>query len=237
MSLLILVRHGQASFGGPAYDQLSALGEEQARALGHAWAAQELRFDRVYVGPLRRHQQTHDAAAAAYREHEFHWPDPVLLPQLDEHHGMAVLEQRLPMLIEHDPTVRQIVERHQEGDKEASRAYLKLFQQTTQQWSRGEWETPDLEPWSVFRERVAQSMDQIVNENGGGKTVAAFTSGGVVAAAVGLALNLDDEQIMALSWVVRNGSSTEFLFSTGRWSLHTFNATPPFARADLLTYV
>ncbi len=237
MSLLILVRHGQASFGGPAYDQLSALGEGQALALGHAWAAQELRFDRVYVGPLRRHRQTHDAAAAAYREHGLHWPDPVLLPQLDEHHGMAVLEQRLPLLIVHDPTVRDLVARHQAGDKEASRTYLKLFQQTTQQWARGELDVADLEPWMGFRERVAAAIEQIVGENGGGKTVAAFTSGGVVAAAVGLALNLNDEQIMALSWVVRNVSSTEFLFSTGRWSLHTFNATPPFTRVDLLTYV
>jgi len=237
MSLLILVRHGQASFVGPTYDQLSPLGEEQARALGHAWAAQDLRFNRVYVGPLRRHQQTHDAAAAAYREHGLQWPDPVPMPQLDEHHGMAVLEYRLPRLIEHDPAVREMVEQHQAGDKEASRSYLRLFQQTTQQWARGELEIPDLEPWSVFRERVAQSMREIMRENGGGQTVAAFTSGGVVGAAVGLALNLYDEQVMALSWVVRNGSSTEFLFSMGRWSLHTFNATPLFARADLLTYV
>ena len=160
-----------------------------------------------------------------------------MLPELAEHHGMAVLEQRLPMLIEHDPAVREIMERHQVGDKEVRRAYLKLFQQTTQQWARGELEVPDLEPWPVFRKRVAQSIDQIVRENGGGKTVAAFTSGGVVAAAVGLALNLHDEQIMALSWVVRNASSNEFLFSTERWSLHTFNTMPPFDRADLLTYV
>ncbi len=82
-----MVRYGQASFGGPAYDQLLAPGEAQARALGHAWAAQAVRFDRVYAGPLRRHQQTHDAAAAAYREHGLDWPDPVLLPQLNEHHG------------------------------------------------------------------------------------------------------------------------------------------------------
>lgn len=236
MSLLIFVRHGQASFGGPAYDQLSALGQEQARALGHRCAAQELRLDRVYVGPLRRHRQTHDAAAAAYREHGLSWPDPVLLPQLDEHHGMAVLEQRLPMLIEHDSSVRNMVERHQAGDQESSRAYLKLFQQTTQQWARGELAVADLEPWSAFRERVVVATQQIMAENGGGKTVAAFTSGGVVAAAVGLALNLHDEQIMALSWVVRNASSTEFLFSAGRWSLHTFNATP-FDNANLLTYV
>ncbi len=232
-----MVRHGQASFGGPAYDQLSALGEEQARALGDAWAAQAVRVDRVYIGPLRRHRQTHDAAAAAYRAQGLEWPDPVLLPQLNEHHGMAVLEQRLPMLIEHDPAVRQLVERHQAGDEAASQSYLRLFQQTTQQWARGELQVPDPEPWSAFRERVMAAIEQIRRENAGGKTVAAFTSGGVVAAAVGLAFKLDDEQVMALSWVVRNGSSTEFLFSTGRWSLHTFNATTPFARADLLTYV
>jgi broad specificity phosphatase PhoE len=76
-----------------------------------------------------------------------------------------------------------------------------------------------------------------MDENNGGKTVAAFTSGGVIAAALGLALNLDDEQIIALSWIVRNASCTELLFSRDRWSLHTFNATPHFARGELLTYV
>jgi broad specificity phosphatase PhoE len=237
MSLLILVRHGQASFGGDVYDHLSPLGAEQTRALGDAWAEMDLRFDHVYVGPLRRHRQTHDAAAEAYQSHGLCWPEPLVLAQLDEHQGMAVLEQRLPLLIDQDRTVRGLVERHRRGEKDAGRAYLKLFQQVTRQWVHGELDIPNLEPWPLFRQRVTDGLQQIMREHGGGKTVVAFTSGGVIAAAMGVALGLDDAQIVELSWIVRNSSCTEFLFSQDRWSLHVFNATPHLARADMLTYV
>ena len=58
----------------------------------------------------------------------------------------------------------------------------------------------------------------------GGRTVVAFTSAGPVAAAVGKALDLDDETVLRLSWTVLNGSVSEFLFSGDRFSLHSFNS-------------
>src|SRR4028118_1328530 len=96
MSTLILVRHGQASFGANDYDQLSALGMEQALALCRGLARRGLRFDRVYVGPLRRHEQTHGAVAEAYQALGLAWPEPSRVPELDEHHGMLVMERVLP---------------------------------------------------------------------------------------------------------------------------------------------
>ncbi|MCP4247678.1 MAG: histidine phosphatase family protein, partial [bacterium] len=65
----------------------------------------------------------------------------------------------------------------------------------------------------------------------------AFTSGGATAAAVGLALGLDDEKVLELSWRVRNGSLTELLFSGDRLTLDTFNATPHLREKRLVTYV
>ena len=85
MSLLFLVRHAQASFHGDDYDQLSERGMEQSRRLGIHWAELSLSFDHVYVGPRRRHRQTLDAVAAVYRERGLNWPEPVELPELDEH--------------------------------------------------------------------------------------------------------------------------------------------------------
>ena len=49
MSLLTLVRHGQASFFQEDYDQLSPLGEQQARLLGEHWVRQGVRFDEIAV--------------------------------------------------------------------------------------------------------------------------------------------------------------------------------------------
>ena len=56
MGRLVLVRHGQASYGQADYDRLSPTGEQQARALGPTLAG--LGLDALFVGPLRRQQQT-----------------------------------------------------------------------------------------------------------------------------------------------------------------------------------
>ena len=63
MGTLYLVRHGQASFGAEDYDQLSALGRQQAVRLGEHWRARGLGFDAVITGTLRRHTQTLEGIA------------------------------------------------------------------------------------------------------------------------------------------------------------------------------
>ena len=57
MGTLYLVRHGQASFGADDYDQLSALGRQQAVRLGEYWRGKGQHFDAVITGTLRRHAQ------------------------------------------------------------------------------------------------------------------------------------------------------------------------------------
>ena len=72
---------------------------------------------------------------------------------------------------------------------------------------------------------------------GSNQRVAAFTSGGPVAVAMGLALNLNDEKTLELSWMVRNAAVSEFLFSRGRFSLMTFNTVPHLTSPQLLTFI
>ena len=55
MATLVLIRHGQASYGQADYDRLSPTGEQQARVLGPHLAA--LGLDALFVGPLRRRQR------------------------------------------------------------------------------------------------------------------------------------------------------------------------------------
>ena len=58
MSQVLLVRHGQASWGAEDYDVLSDTGAEQARVLGRAFAARGLVPDLVVHGSMRRHRET-----------------------------------------------------------------------------------------------------------------------------------------------------------------------------------
>ena len=235
MSLMYLVRHGQASFLGNDYDQLSSLGVEQSRLLGLHWAELDLIFDKVYFGPLRRHRQTMEAVAAVYRERRLKWPEPVELPELDEHCGQQVLNRSLSGLIQRDPPIREIKENRDARTQQ--REYLLLFQKVTRMWVRRELTHPDLEAWHEFRGRVQRGLAKITAAAGSKKKIAAFTSGGPVAAALGVALNLEDEKTLELSWVVRNAAYTEFLFSRGRFSLVTFNAVPHLTSSDLRTFI
>jgi broad specificity phosphatase PhoE len=238
MSLLVTIRHGQASLQSEDYDQLTPRGVEQSRQLGAHWAESNLIFDQVYVGPRRRHRETQDAVAAVYRERGLNWPEPVELPELDEHSGQDVLSHSLPDLMQRDPALREIKERLRTDDSGAAQAdYLRLFQKVTRLWARRELRLPDLESWHVFRDRVRRGFAKMTQSAGSKKKVAAFSSGGPMAAAVGVALNLDDEKTLELSWVVRNGAYTEFLFSGERFSLVTFNAVPHLTSPNLLTFI
>ena len=58
MAELVLVRHGQASFGTDDYDKLSELGWRQSRWLGEYFRERGTAFDLVVRGSLRRHAET-----------------------------------------------------------------------------------------------------------------------------------------------------------------------------------
>ncbi len=61
MALVLVVRHGQASFGAEDYDVLSETGWAQGRLLGAALAAEGLRPSVVVRGSMRRHRETTEA--------------------------------------------------------------------------------------------------------------------------------------------------------------------------------
>src|SRR3954449_4894916 len=65
MPIVLLVRHGQASFGSDDYDSLSDLGRRQAELTGHRLAAAGLRRPVAVHGSLRRQRDTAALALAA----------------------------------------------------------------------------------------------------------------------------------------------------------------------------
>ncbi len=236
MSLLCLVRHGQASADSDDYDLLSPIGEEQSHALGAHWATTGRSFDRVYVGPLRRHRQTYQAVAEEFRDHGLDWPEPTPLPELDEHHGPEVIAHHKAALYreaglvdpDHDRVDRQ----------ERIRRYLTIYQLGTRRWIHGNLKTPSEQvSWADFRAVIATGIDRMTEASASGQRIAAFTSGGATAAIIGLVLGLCDDRILDLSWRVRNGALTEILFSEERLTLDSFNATPHLAEERLMTFV
>jgi broad specificity phosphatase PhoE len=239
VSLAIFIRHGKASAFSSTmdYDQLSAPGIEQSEKLGEWMAQTGMTADAVFVGPCKRHAQTLEAVVRVLATHGVTLPAATLLPELDEHHGMALVFKLLPSLAAGDPELAKIVALMASGGRPSPDDVLTAFKRITRRWVRGEIGDDSIESWAAFRARVARAMARVA-ELGRGKTALVFTSAGAVAAATAEALDVrDQERVLDLSWSLYNGSITELDFTEERWGLRTFNATPHLTDKRLITSV
>jgi broad specificity phosphatase PhoE len=238
VSVALFVRHGKASaFGSPSgYDELSPPGIEQSEMLGDWLAEQPLNVDAVFVGPRKRHAQTHAAVVRRLAVRGKSLPEPLLIPELDEHDGMSLVFKMLPALAQDDPALRSIVEATARGEAPAPDEVLAAFKRITRRWARAELGHDEVESWSAFRARIGRALERIAAV-GRGRTAIVFTSAGAVASAVGHALAVSDERVLDLSWALYNGSVTELDFTGERWGLRTFNTTAHLTDRRLITAV
>jgi broad specificity phosphatase PhoE len=213
MSVLVLMRHGQASFGADTYDALSDLGHAQARAAGDWLRERGVRPTRLWQGPRRRHAQTAqgllgDGGLAV---------EAVTTPGLDEFgDGEDVLA-----------AAEQWFGRAMTGaNAPPRREQLRCYDEATARWAEGRLEIPGRSSFVDFRRQVRDWLDSVVGaeDAGTGRHELAVTSAGVVSAAVCEVLQLPDAQWHALLRVIHNASFTEIVFSAERRSLRSFNA-------------
>ena len=146
MARVTVIRHGQASFYSGNYDQLSPLGEEQARMLGVYWLKLGYEWDRIFVGPKQRHHQTYAQVAAVYAEAGRQLPEPERLPELDEHQGPGVVREVLSEGAEGGNT-QVIPSSLKKGDEAGLQNYFRAFQEITRRWVRRELDVAGYEPW------------------------------------------------------------------------------------------
>lgn len=163
MGQILLVRHGQASFGSEDYDALSPLGFEQSRLLGVSLAARNIEVSTIVGGAMRRHRETASTCAVAAG-----WDvgDLVVEPGWDEFDFLSVLAAH-PQAIVGEPTKAE---------------FQRLFEAATAAWIAGE-DRPYVETFVGFTERVSAALERTVGLAASGN-VAVFTSGGPVAWAV-----------------------------------------------------
>lgn len=238
MSLLTLVRHGQASYMSADYDRLSALGEEQAVQLGRYWARHRITFDRVFHGPARRHRRTMEIAGEEVLKAGLPWPEPTELDRFDEFDAFTMMRVVTPVLARTDERVRALNEDFETNrhTPEAGRKLQKLFEEAARHWAITGTELEECESWPQFRARISTGLRCLRSTARPSSSAVVFTSGGPIAASVADTLRLDDEKAIEFVWLSRNASYSQFLFSGERISLHSFNAIPHLDGLDLLTY-
>ncbi len=231
MAHLILVRHGQSTPFEKITDRLSPVGEAQSRKLAEFWIRNQVTFDEVYAGSLERQRRTAELAGEVYRAAGLPWPEPRVMPELNEYDADGVLKNFGPRR-----------EPESGGDiQDRNRRFQIMFEAVMNRWISEELEAPGIESWREFCERVERGLRAILQGGmQGGSTgrsrVAAFTSGGPIGVAVQLALHAPARSALEVNWRVRNCSLTEFLFSGARLSLDTFNAIPHLDDPALRTF-
>lgn len=138
MSVLTLVRHGQASYMSQNYDQLSATGEEQSVRLGQYWVRQGRRFDHVFHGPAQRHIRTMELVAGVYLDAALPFPQPQPIPDFDEFDAFQMLRRMTPILVEQHEHIRRRNEafRAAQDTPDAGRLLELLFEDVARVWRR-----------------------------------------------------------------------------------------------------
>jgi broad specificity phosphatase PhoE len=238
MGRLYFVRHAQASFFEPNYDKLSATGEAQARLLGEYWARRNVIFRRACSGPGVRHRDTTRIVREAYAKIGLDFPAPIVLDELDEFHGEAVLEKSIPRLLKSNPVIRELHGALQlaSAPDERARRFQKLFEAVITMWVNEELVLDEVESWQEFSARVNRGISKVLSAACKGENVVIFSSGGPIAVSVQRALHLSAPDTLKVAWMLRNCSYSEFLFSGDRFTLSTFNSYPHLEDAALLTY-
>ncbi|MGH3413772.1 MAG: histidine phosphatase family protein [Marmoricola sp.] len=211
MGQVLLVRHGQASFGSEDYDVLSAVGEQQSAVLGRFLSG--LDPQSVVHGSLQRQRRTAEIAVEAAG-----WSaTPYVDPRWDEMDHLLLLAAH-PQPSVSEPDARQ---------------FQAWFEAATDRWTSGGHDHDYDESFPDFTARVRGALDDLHPDG----TTVVFTSGGPIATVVTQLLDAGTPTYTRLAPVVVNSSITRIVTGRRGRTLVSFNAHAHLQdRPDLLTY-
>lgn len=229
MSELVLVRHGQASFGTASYDKLSERGIEQVRLLASHWQETGERFDAIYSGNLLRQKETASELLHLGRT------EPLQLvehPHLNEYNGDPLIQLYL-----RDHAALEGFDPPPAFPIREARQFQTVFEAATAKWIENKLQPAAddvaFEYWSDFRKRVHGIIDTLMAQHSNGSRVLVSTSGGVIAMALQRVLQFPDAQVITTNWMVHNSSVTRIKYGNGKLSLTQFNSLSHLERPGL----
>lgn len=211
MSVLLLVRHGQASFGAKDYDVLSERGHEQGRVLGKALAERGIRPSAVVHGVMRRHTETTDELVAAAG-----WD---VTPTADE--GWAEFDHQA-VIVAHKPAYRRatVMKADLARTLKPHKAFQSMFLMATQRWSGGEHDADYAETFTAFAARVQAAAERAATGEG---TTVVVTSGGVIALLASQLLTGSAASWSSINAITINTGVTKLIGGSRGLTLVSFN--------------
>jgi broad specificity phosphatase PhoE len=211
MTTIYLIRHGQASVGAENYDVLSAIGETQAKILGEHLAGTHISFDAVYSGKLKRQIDTATLATG-----DFGVPLRTR-PEFNEYHHRQIFNKYLPSLAATDNEVSAAMAEGMKGIMTQS-----VFNKLMMAWVEDTDSSGDIETWQQFNQRIADGIDYIIDTYPD-KTIAVFTSGGVITSIFRHMFSLPPQKTFEMNWNINNAGITSIKHRSDGLSLREYN--------------
>lgn len=228
MKQLLLVRHGQASFGAKDYDALSDLGHEQSRVLGRALAARGVVPDLVVQGGQRRHAET----TAGLLEGLGADVPVVDDPGWNEFDFQHVVERHKP---HYRNRVLMMADLARTG--RPRQAFQAVFEEATTRWSSGDFDDDYHESFRAFGSRVHDALRRTASLEPERGTAVVVSSGGPIGLAASQVLAGDASLWPALNRVAVNTAVSKVLNGRSGLTLSVFNSHEHLERdPGLLTY-
>jgi broad specificity phosphatase PhoE len=226
-SPLVLVRHGQASFGAADYDVLSGVGRRQAGAVGAALKRGLGPVHAVVSGTMRRQRETAAACLEAMGL-PARWEEDAAWNEFDHEEVLRVFE---PRWADHAELHRDLVATGRPD------AFERAFLAAVARWTEGAHDAEYRETWPGFLARVDAALGRLAGGPDG--TVLVFTSGGPISAACRAHLEARDASgVLAHAFRLANASVTTLEASPDGLALRAFNDHAHLFRtgADLVTF-
>ncbi len=202
MSKIVLLRHGQASFGSSHYDKLSELGRLQAKKVGEYFNQCDIQFDQIVHGAMSRQAETAQIVAKTISF------SPQLVTDLgaNEFDSESLVKNYLPQLAKQSERHHQMIFGDNNWFKSDDNFRL-IFSQLIELWQNNE--QSSFESWLKFKVRVKQFLTELGANQNANQRVLVATSGGLISLAIMSLLGVNDKQFSRVNLSINNASLTE----------------------------
>lgn len=240
MSVVYLVRHGQANSQGSDYDLLTPHGKKQAFALGRHMATNGEIPDRIITGTMRRHLETGESflegvksivgekekfSIESFLHRDSGWNE--FAPELWGSYSKLIASRQT----EFDRTLLQFGKARLKGGIRSAALFFKLTEEILRVWKEGK-ETPEgIETFSAFEKRVFHSSNVLFSPSDKERSFI-FTSGTPISLVLNRLLRQDEDCFSWMPWIWNTSVST-FRWVRGKYLPVSINGVPHlFEKSD-----
>ncbi len=217
MSVIYLIRHGQASFGQENYDELSRIGHQQANILGESLRDRVGTFDHMVLGSMVRHKQTAEQCLNAMSQ-TFDQTESTVHSGWNEYDHQDILAQ-----LGDEFKTPQSIEKYVRSQPNPKATFEKVFNKAMDRWMSGDHDADYVETWQHYQARIKKALKATIEIAKTAEKVAVFSSGGPISVVSQHLLQVEPNKVMQVNWTIVNSSVTKLVSSSSRLFLSTLN--------------